>query len=229
MSKKKILVVGLVALILTATVASAALAASGIEMPAILDGPGDGPGGGRRGGGLRGEITAIGTDEFTLQPLDGDEITIAVDDETRYVGDLSSFTDLEVGMEVGVALPRDGEDQALAKAVVSGAQLDAARARGEVTDVNSDSLTIETRDGESLTFEVTADTEFHSRDDSVQSLSDISVGDFAMVIYEEDGSNLVALVIGSGTPQQDGDGLRGGFGPGNGQQEGFGPGNSQNG
>lgn len=220
MSKKKVLLAGLVALVLTATVAAAALAASGKDLPAILDGPGNGRG--HRGAGLRGEITAIGTDEFTVQPTEGDELTISVDADTRYAGDLESFDDLEVGMSVGVALAR-GEGQVLAKAVVSGALLDAERARGEVTDVGSDSLTIETRDGDSLTFEVTGDTEFHSRDDSVASLSDISVGDHAKVIYEEDGSSLMALVIGSGTPQ--GDGPQGGSG----RQGGSGPANDQNG
>lgn len=228
MSKRKFFFASMIALIVTATLASAALAASGTELPVVLDGPGNGgPGRGQRGAGLRGEITAVGAEEFTIETINGDEITLAVDAETRYLGDLESFSDLEVGLSVGVTALRDAADTPLAKAVTAGAQLDATRSGGEVTEVVSDSLTIETRDGESLTFEVTADTEFHSRDGSVTSLSDISVGDHAMVIYEEDGSSLVALVIGSGTPQFDGDGPQGGFGPGNGR--GPGAGNGQNG
>jgi preprotein translocase subunit YajC len=203
MSKKNLLFAGVIALILVASVAGAALAASGDDLPGVLNGPGapGGPGRGGRVGHLRGEITAISDEEFTLETEEGEEYTFMVDDQTRYFGDLESFDDLEVGLSVAVAAMRNGEDTALAKAVGAGDIVDATRAHGEITDIGADSLTIETRDGDSLTFVVDGDTQFVSRDGSVTSLEDLEVGDHAMVAYEEDGADLIALVIGSGGPQ----------------------------
>jgi preprotein translocase subunit YajC len=203
MSKINLLFAGVIALILVASVAGAALAASGDEMPGVFNGAGGpgGPGRGDRVGHLRGEITAISDEEFTLETEEGEQYTFMVDDETRYFGDLESFEDLEVGLSVGVAVMRNGEDTALAKAVGAGDIVDATRAHGEITDIGADSLTIETRDGDTLTFVVDGDTQFASRDGSVTSLDDLEVGDHAMVAYEADGADLIALVVGSGGPQ----------------------------
>lgn len=198
MSMKKLFLAGVIALMLVASVAGAALAVpAGDEMPGVLNGPG-GPGRGGRGGHIRGEITAISADEFTLETEEGEEHTFMVEDETRYFGDLEAYEDLEVGLSVAVAAMRNGEDTPLAKAVGAGEIVDATRAGGEITAIGSDSITIETRDGEELTFEVNGDTQFVSRDDSVSSLDDLEVGNHAMVAYDEDG---VALVIASGGPQ----------------------------
>ncbi len=212
---KKLLFAGVIALILVASVAGAALAVpTGENLPDALNAPG-GPGRGPRGGHLRGEITAISAEEFTLETEAGEEHTFMVDDETRYFGDLEGFDDLEVGLSVAVAAMRNGEDTPLAKAVGAGEILDATRAGGEITAIGGNSIAIETRDGEELTLEVTADTEFVSRDDTVSSLDDLEVGDHVMVAYEEDDSDLVALVIASGGPRGE---RPEGAGPPDGQQ-----------
>ena len=201
MSKKTIWISALIAMLTLATVAGTALA-SGQGAP--WGHPG-GHGEGRRGARGQGEVIAIADDEFTLLMRDEVEITVQVDEDTRYFGDLESFNDIEVGMTVAVAGIRKGEETGLAKAIGAGEQPFGLGARGEVTDVDADSLTIETRDGESLTFQVDGETVFLSRDDEVQSLADIEIGYRAGVHYEEasDGT-LLAKTIGAGEPKGDG-------------------------
>src|SRR3990172_9090660 len=66
----------------------------------------------------------------------------------------------------------------------------------EVTVVGSDTLAIETRRGETFTFDVTADTDFLSRDNSVTGLAEIEAGDHVMVLFEQsDSGGLTANVI----------------------------------
>jgi len=128
-----------------------------------------------------------------------------VDDDTRYFGDLESFNDIEVGMKVAVMGAREGDQTISAKAVGSGESPLGKRAGGEVTAVDNDSLTIENRKGESLTFQVDGETLFFSRNDEVESLSDIEIGDHAKIHFEEasDGT-LIAKSIGAGSPKEDG-------------------------
>jgi hypothetical protein len=208
---KKIWFAGLLTLVLVLTMASIAYAGSTDQQPGNPPGPRGGPG---RGQGLGGEVIAVGDDQFTLLLRNDVEVTVEVDEDTSYLGDLESFDDIEVGLTVRVAGQRSGDETILARAVASAPYLGQTRAHGEVTGVASDSLTIETRDGEIYTFVVTADTEFHSRDGSVESLSDVNAGDLVVVLYEEDGDDLVALLIGVRQPLQDGSGNGRGFGPG---------------
>ena len=206
---KKIWFAGLLTLVLVLTIAGVAYAGSTDQHP------GNPPGSrGGRGQGLGGEVIAVGDDQFTLLLRNNVEVTIEVTEDTSYLGDLESFDDIEVGLTVRVAGQRSGDESIQARAVALAPYLGQTRAHGEVTGVASDSLTIETRDGEIYTFVVTADTEFHSRDGSVESLSDVNAGDLVVVLYEEDGDDLVALLIGVRQPLQDGSGNGRGFGPG---------------
>lgn len=195
---------GLIALILVVAVAGSALAASGDADPGNPPGPNGGRHGGQRSHAV-GEVTAIGDEEFTLLTRADVELTVLVDEDTRYLGQLGDFDDLEVGMMVGVAGIRQGEQTLLAKVVGSGPGLRQGKhAHGEVTDVDDDSLTIETRSGDSLTFEVTGETRFFSRNGEVQELSDIEEGDQVMVLYVEENGELIAKAIGVGGPKADG-------------------------
>lgn len=57
------------------------------------------------GRGAAGDVTAVGSDSFTILNLSGEEMTFAVNDETRFLsrgGVIQSLADLEVGMKVGV-------------------------------------------------------------------------------------------------------------------------------
>jgi len=197
MSRTKIWTAGLITMLTLALVAGSAYA-SGDAHPG-------GNGGGRRGGHGQAEVVSIGNDEFTIVVRDESEVTVQVDADTRYFGDLESFNDIEVGMTVHVAGIRKGDETAVARAVGAGELPLGERAGGEVTDVDGDSLTIENRDGESLTFQVDGETLFFSRNDEVEDLSDIEVGDHAKIHYEEasDGT-LIAKTIAAGTPSEEG-------------------------
>ena len=203
---KKIWAAGLIALVLVATVAGAALASSGDEHPGNPPRPNaeDKQGIGHcRPPHALGEITSLGEEEFTMLTRSEFEVTVLVDEDTKYFGDLASFEDLEVGMQIGAAGGRQGEGTFLAKALFAGERLDdLRRAGGEVTDVGNSSLTIETRNGEPLTFEVNDQTRFRSRDGEVEELSDIDEGNHVMVIYlESDSGDLIAKAIGVGGPK----------------------------
>ena len=67
------------------------------------------------------------------------------------------------------------------------------------------SLTLETRQGETFTFDVDANTKFLSRDGSVDSLSDVAVGMIAVVSAKqlEDGSYLAVRVAAHERPDVD--------------------------
>ena len=206
---KKIWTASLIALLLLVTAAGAALAASGDEHPGnpprpnAGDSPSDRP---HRFPRAMGEITSIGDEEFTMLTRSEVEVTVLVDEDTQYFGDLESFEDLEVGIQIGAAGVRQGEGTFLAKALFAGERLgDMRRARGEVSDVGNSTLTIETRSGETLTFEVNDQTRFKSRDGEVDELSDIDEGDNVVVGYfVNDSGDLVAKVIGVGGPRLEG-------------------------
>jgi len=197
MKKKNVWIIALLALVMGFGIAGTAIAASDQSPTSHPGGPGHPKG--------MGEVTAIGSDQFTVETRNGTEVTVLVDDDTRYFGDLESFNDIEVGMKVAVMGAREGDQTIAAKAVGSGDFPLGKRAGGEVTAVDNDSLTIENRKGESFTFQVDGETLFFSRNDEIESLSDIEIGDFAKVHYEEasDGT-LIAKSIGSGTPKEDG-------------------------
>lgn len=206
---KKIWIAGLIAVVLLVTVAGAAVAASGDEHPGNPPRPNAGERSGdrpHRPPHAIGEITSIGDEEFTMLIRSEIEITVLVNEDTKYLGELESFEDLEVDMRIGAAGVRQGEGIFLAKALFAGERLgDLRRAGGEVTDVGSSSLTIETRNGESLTFEVNEQTRFKSRDGEVEELADIEEGDMVLVIYlVNDSGDLVAKMIGVGGPKGEG-------------------------
>ena len=172
--------------------------------PGPRGGPGRGPLRGRPH--LSGEITAIGDNQFTLTTAGNNEVTVEVDESTSYLGSLDGFDDLEVGLDVAVAGQRSDEGTVLARAIAGRDDLPfGTRLGGEVTAVGSDTLTIETRRGETFTFDVTADTDFLSRDNSVTGLAEIEAGDHVMVLFEQsDSGGLTAKVIFvSGPPPED--------------------------
>ena len=143
MKKKNVWIIALLALVMVFGIAGTAIAASDHSPASHPGGPGKGKG---RPKGM-GEVMAIGSDQFTVETRNGTEITVLVDDDTRYFGDLESFNDIEVGMQVAAMGKREGDQTIAAKAVGSGEFPLGKRAGGEVTAVDSDSLTIENRDG----------------------------------------------------------------------------------
>ncbi|MEX1247617.1 MAG: DUF5666 domain-containing protein [Anaerolineales bacterium] len=200
---KKIWIAGVIALALligSAAVAAAAPAADPPNPPGPRGGPGRGPGWPPH---LSGEILSVGDDQFTMQGPWGSEVTVEVDEFTSYLGSLESFADLEVGAEVAVAGHRGGEGGLVARVVVLREELPmGTQIGGEVTATSGTTLTIETRRGESFFFNMTSATEFLSRENAVQGLADIEVGDHVMVLFEQasNGTLSANLVIVAGPP-----------------------------
>ncbi len=165
-----------------------------------------------------GQVTAVGDNTFTLKLLDGKTVQIAVDDDTRFRkagGGEASFADITVGRWVAGAVkpPQEGEEGVLHARVVIilPEDFDPARLKnihrypGKVSTVGNDSLTIQTRDGQSLTFAVTDQTRFRSRDGAVKGLDDLKPEMPVLVIAKDDNGQLTALAILAGEPDRRGE------------------------
>jgi hypothetical protein len=152
-----------------------------------------------------GKILSLGDGQFTLQKQDGEEVTILVNDQTRYrvIGaGQATFDDLVVGRWVAGYGRKDANGQPLARLMVMLAQdfdpgkLPDRRVAGLVKDVNSaaGSLTIETRLGADEVVAVDQNTRYRGE---VQSLSDVETGMavLAAVRELEDGSLLATNLI----------------------------------
>ena len=70
-----------------------------------------------------GQVTAVGTDSFTIQARDGEEYTFSVDEETRFVSrnqQVKSLADLEVGLRIGIGGEELDDGSLLAVVVLAG-------------------------------------------------------------------------------------------------------------
>ena len=159
-----------------------------------------------------GEITSVetGASAFTLHTRAGEDLRIFVDDATRYVsreGEIDGLEDLAPGMYALVQGTQKGENGKMTASLVAVGKpedaRDRVRAAGKVTavDLAQSQFSIQTREGESLTFQVGDRTEFRSKDGSVNSLEDLKAEMPVLVIaLKQDDSTLMALlvVVGSG-------------------------------
>jgi hypothetical protein len=160
---------------------------------------------------MAGEVDKInnGQNTFTITKLDGESVTLNVDENTRWVGALSELKDLEKGMKVGVVAKEQSGGSLLAKIVgARNEDSQGGRAVGKVSALGIDELTVETRRGD-VTFVVDDETRFRSRDGSVEGLDDLETGMNVLVVYliQDDGS-LLAKLVGAGAsaaPPSDGD------------------------
>jgi preprotein translocase subunit YajC len=139
----------------------------------------------RRMPGLLGQVTAVQANQFTLQTRAGQERTFRFDESTRFTNpgkqELSA-ADLQTGGWVRVVVARRLGQPRLARGVVilspdfvPQAYAD-RRFLGRVTAVDAVSFTIQTRQGETLTIQVTAETVFRSRGGLIDSLDDLKAG-----------------------------------------------------
>ncbi len=154
-----------------------------------------------------GKVTAVdvGASTFSIQTRAGDGLTFLVGENTQFrsrSGEVESLSDLKEDMAVVVVSVAQDDGSLMALAVMAGENAPGGlRAGGQVTEVTNSSLTIQTRSGESLTFQITGQTRFVSRDGEVESLDDIEAGMVVIVAYEEvGGGNLKANVV--AVPQQ---------------------------
>jgi hypothetical protein len=155
---------------------------------------------------VAGTITAVdpSAGTFGLQSRAGESYTFYVTSETRFKsrdGSINSLADLQPEMLAIVVAIRN--DAGLLQALGVGATTpqprpELTRHLGTVTAVSpqAGTLTIETRSGESLTFQTSERTRYRSKDGSIQGLGDIEVDMLALVVAAEvDGGLPLAVVI----------------------------------
>jgi hypothetical protein len=161
---------------------------------------------------LKGEVGGVGGVYFTLLTEDGRSLTINVIERTRFRsrnGEVTSLSDLEPGM-VAIVAAVDTEDNGIVALVVAAGTPGGDirdrifRTTGEITGVvpGQDTFTVQSNEGESITFVTGERTKFRSRDGSVTGIHDLKQGMLTMVgaITMEDGTNQ-ALVVLAGNPE----------------------------
>ncbi len=178
--------------------ASIVFAATAEELPEIMR--------------LKGEVSGVGDSFFTLLAEDGRSLTINVIERTRFRsrnGEVTSLRDLEPGMVALVAAVDTEDDGIVALVVAAGTPSGDIRDRifrttGEITGVvpGQETFTVQSKEGESVTFVTGERTKFRSRDGSVTGIHDLKRGMLTMVgaIKMEDGTNQ-ALVVLAGNPE----------------------------
>jgi hypothetical protein len=143
-------------------------------------------------------ITAISGSSITLETVDGWTRTVTVTDETHLSkdGDEIALADLEVGDRIRFRQTVDdnGTWTVTGIAVVSPSVI------GQVSAVDSDSITLSQRDGSSVTVHVDGSTTFTVGGETGKSVTDIEVGMIAVASGEENGDgSLDATRVRAGT------------------------------
>ena len=159
-----------------------------------------------------GEVTGVdpASSTFTLHTRAGEDLVITVTDETRFVsrqGEIQGLEDLEAGMKAVVRGEVTADGAHIAKMVgvgTPGDRADHKRYAGAVTSVGDSSFSIQPRDGGEVTFLVDENTEFHSRDGSVNGLDDLKIGMHVGVgaAVQDDGSLLALNVLAAHRPDR---------------------------
>ena len=161
---------------------------------------------------LKGEVSGVGDSSFTLLTEDGRSLTINVIERTRFRsrnGEVTKLGDLETDMAALVGAVDTEDNGIVALVVAAGAPGGDIRDRifrttGEITGVipGQETFTVQSNEGESITFVTGERTKFRSRDGSVTGIHDLKQGMFTMVgaIKMEDGTNQ-ALVVLAGNPE----------------------------
>ena len=161
---------------------------------------------------LKGEVVSVGGDNFTLRTEDGRSLTINIIERTHFRSrneKVTKLSDLEPGM-VALVAAVDTEDNGIVALVVAagipgGDIRDRIfRTTGEITGVvpGQDTFTVQSNEGENITFVTGERTKFRSRDGSVTGIHDLKRGMLTMVggIKMEDGTNQARVVL-AGNPE----------------------------
>jgi hypothetical protein len=154
-----------------------------------------------------GQVTAIGKSEFTIEKKDGMELTVKVDERTRYRSKEKTelaFSDLKTGQWVAVVVERGQGERGTARLVVSLPEdFDPTQfegARGKVIDVNAaaNQFTIENREGQKTVVTTNSETTYRGE---VTSLAELEEGMLAGVVNKEvTGDGMQAQLVRAGNP-----------------------------
>ena len=145
-----------------------------------------------------GEITAVSLEDstLTLRTSRGqEELTFKVDENTRFRSkdqSVESLEDLQPGM-VCVVVARGQGDAIPVASIVGAADKDNLpkfdlRVGGRIVSLEENSFTIEDRNNQQYTFQVTGDTLFRSRGGQISGLEDLKEGVLVIVGAKELGS-----------------------------------------
>lgn len=154
--------------------------------------------GARPRNGLRGEVTAVSTSSLTVEPPNGESVTVNITDETtiRLVETQSEGTidDIEVGNFVGVRGQKndDGSVNARLIVVATRAQIRQHTLRGEVLAVHLDegTLTVQSKaQDKAWLVKTTDETRYRVPDVENPTLADIKEGDHILIIGKRDDEN----------------------------------------
>lgn len=159
---------------------------------------------------LIGKVLEIGSEDFTVENLNGDTLTIAVTGDTAFrqredgQGSDASFTDLENGMWVAVHPRKDASGAATAQLVVilpddfDPSQLKGIRLLGEVDKINPGQQTFEiiTRKGDAVSLQVDEHTRYIG---DLNTFDDLDKGmRVAVLAVEQEDGTFLAKIVGSG-------------------------------
>jgi hypothetical protein len=146
----------------------------------------------------RGEVTSVDmtNNTFSILTIEGKNLTFMVNSDTDFLGNVHQLSNLQVGMDVLVGGMKISD---MLIATLVDARISLVRYKGIITgvDLGSSTFTLQTHAGDSVTFTVDGNTRFRSRNATVNSISNLSVGMSASVIarVRGDGSYLATEVV----------------------------------
>ena len=156
-----------------------------------------------------GEITGVvpGQGTFTMLTRKGEELGFQTNENTKFRspdGSIEDIHDLKKGMKALVVAVEQDDGTLLALMVAAGNMKDRpnrpeldVKVGGKVTAVGASSLTIETRNGESISFSVNDSTHFKG----ISGLEELKVGMMAAVGATETDDGLLAVFVGARNPE----------------------------
>jgi hypothetical protein len=152
----------------------------------------------------KGEITNVipGQQTFMLTTQEGREYTFLVNERTRFRsrdGSIEDIHDLKQGMNAIVVAVEQHDGSLLALGVGAGYPQETVQATGRIVDLGNRTFTLQTRNGDQLTFSVDGSTVYRSRDGSIQGFGDLRVGMVAVTRAKVLGNEqLRAVWVGAG-------------------------------
>ena len=147
---------------------------------------------------LLGEVEKINPGQKTFEVITrkGDPVSLQVNEQTRYIGDLNTFDDLEKGQMVAVLAVEQEDGTYLAKLVGAG-EKDRPRLQktgGKIIQIGESGFTIQTRQGEEKSYTVTEATRFGSRQGEIDGLEDLAL-DMVVIVVSQPGQDQAAAVL----------------------------------
>ncbi|RME05839.1 MAG: hypothetical protein D6803_08040 [Anaerolineae bacterium] len=156
----------------------------------------------------KGSGTVVSVDaaagSLTLATDGGGEISLLVDENTRFVGGIAGLEALETGLRIGYAAREDENGNLVAGVLAARPQEKVRPARGTVMTVSLENgtFTLQTVSGEEKIYQVNENTRFRSKDGSLAGLADLQVGMVAIVVAADaGGETATAQVIAAGNPE----------------------------